>query len=158
MQLDDDIAQYSDSYTSFIDPPDIDDPSIHMNEERDEETHHAKSKEKKQKKSQKQSKRAELDQSLFKQHSVTDEELRAAIESSFRKKEEAEAKRIDLTKIFPKEVLKKPVFTNKHALETIQQLIRIDGLEACEHMPYVFDAMEVLLQKTRGIHTRQNKE
>lgn len=85
-------------------------------------------------------------------------ELKRRLAESFKKKSESDVNKLDLSKVFPKEVLKMPVFTNKHAVETIQQLIMLEGVEVCEHMPCVCTAMELLLQKTRGIYTRGAKD
>lgn len=88
----------------------------------------------------------------------SDTELRDAISKSFMNNDEKDGRNIDLSKIFPKEVLSRPLFTNKHAISTIQQLIQLEGLEVCQHLPCVCTALEILLQKTRGIHTRRGRD
>lgn len=51
--------------------------------------------------------------------------LKRRLAESFKKKNENDMKKLDLSKVCPKDVLKLPVFTNKYAVETIQQLIML---------------------------------
>lgn len=71
---------------------------------------------------------------------------------SFKRKSEKDMKKLDISKVFPKDVLKLPVFTNKHEVETIQQLIMLEAVEVCEFMPCICTVMELQMQKKMDIY------
>lgn len=81
--------------------------------------------------------------------------LKSEMEKSFKAVKQEEE--LDLARLFPKEVLKRKLFTNAHAIRAIRMLIKEHGVEVCESMPYVIEGMENLLQLTRGIYTRVPK-
>lgn len=62
---------------------------------------------------------------------------------------------VNIMKIFPEEILKMPVFTNEHAVETIQELVNTRNEDILKSMPIVINAMQSLLMKIRGIYTRK---
>ena len=62
---------------------------------------------------------------------------------------------VNIMKIFPEEILKMPVFTNEHAVETIQELVNTRNEDILRSMPIVINAMQSLLMKIRGIYTRK---
>ena len=65
-------------------------------------------------------------------------------------------RRIDLTRIIPDSELKRPVFHNKHAVETLEYMIQKNKGDIGGHIPWIVDAMEILLQRTRGLTTRDS--
>ena len=76
------------------------------------------------------------------------------IQDSYNKKRKTDD--LNIMKIFPKEMLQMPVFTNEYAVETIQEMIKLGDDEVLRAMPFVCDAMQRLLMKTRGIYTRKD--
>ena len=63
----------------------------------------------------------------------------------------------NIAKIFPAHILQMPVFTNRHAVSTIQALIHDYGKDCLPSMSYVCEAMQTLLMKTRGIYTLKER-
>ena len=62
---------------------------------------------------------------------------------------------INIMKIFPKSMLSMQVFTNEHAIQTITELIKLYDDRVLESMPFICEALQRLLMKTRGIYTRK---
>lgn len=80
--------------------------------------------------------------------------LRQIVANAYKEKSEKED--FNLAEMLPPEELARPVFTNKFAVETLQILLKVnDAQSICQHIPYIVDAMELLLQKSRGVFTRE---
>ena len=56
--------------------------------------------------------------------------------------------RVDLKRIMPDRELKRPLFQNKYAVETLEYLIQKNRTDISSHIPWIVDAMEELLRRT----------
>ena len=81
--------------------------------------------------------------------------LRREIRHAYRTRDRTQH-RLDLRVIIPDSELKRPVFHNKHAVETLEYLVQKNKGDISGHIPWVVDAMEILLQRTRGLTTRDS--